>query len=153
MKSIISAIKNNKHFRYFYIENSEYTKRIVGIFFILILFIGYVNNFFVEKNISKKHIVVCGKVYAIHPQGGNRVATYEYSVKGKIYRAGEQFCTYETRQNFEKGDSNVIVVVQSDDYSNTRIISTSDDVLKYHIVSLDTVGLRCEWPINLEVGP
>ena len=96
-----------------------------------------------SKLIKNNHIVVCGEITGVgYDRSGHRI-NFEYLVKGRLYK---NTCdgSYKTKRRFETGKLKMLVVVQSDDFTNSRLLQDFDDHIRFDIIPKDTSGLICK---------
>ncbi|MEI2747335.1 MAG: hypothetical protein V9E88_01075 [Ferruginibacter sp.] len=95
------------------------------------------------KLIRSNHIVVCGEITGVGYNRSGHIIHFEYYVKGKLFKNS---CdgTYKTKSRFERGKRIMLVVVQSDNYANSRLLQDFDDYIRFDIIPKDTSGLSCK---------
>ena len=95
------------------------------------------------KLIRNNHIVVCGEITGVGYNRSGHIIHFEYYVKDKLFKNS---CdgTYKTKSRFETGKRIMLVVVQSDNYANSRLLQDFDDYIRFDIIPKDTSGLICK---------
>lgn len=105
----------------------------------------HINN----DRLIKKHIVTCGSIKSMKDnRGGGYLLSYSYSINSKVYSESE-FCTKETKEQFELGFISVLVAVEKDNPKVCKLLENSDDFNDFQTVSADTLQVICD-SLNLK---
>ena len=125
---------------------AKYMKQTWNLFwvFAILVTILFIYKFKRDKRIKNDHIVTCGTIDSIKRGKGGWHINYEFSCQGEIIKSNGS-CMPNTKEKFDVGDNNILVVVDKKDCYNCEILETNDDFREFNIITEDTLGVKCRY--------
>ena len=118
-------------------------KYLAFIIFLLIAFAGFYHHDYADWKIKKEHRIICGKIISVRKDRIGFFIKYEFSIDEKNQNINSSSCLTETKNKFEGGIDNILVVFEKNNPDNNRLLENVHDFQDYRIKPKDTIGLTC----------
>lgn len=122
----------------------SYKVRIAIIISLISIFLIYeINQHSNSTNLLKKnHTVNCGTILSIGRARGGLIIKYEFYTNKKLLEFNST-CTKYTQNRFQNGNTNILIVIETNNPSNNRLLESTDNFEEFNIIPSDTLGISC----------